>query len=219
MHAQHLLIYDWRAGTIYSNSNTYDTDTKDKQSIVTLEDESLDEQQPEISRYGVVSRYMVVIQRKSNVLMNTFRVYARPMAYASEFGESVRPFVKRQVVNSLYGVSFLYVFADVSLACYSIRDKGREMRLYTALDQTIWHSMASIAMPALTIHQIVHYSKKYVAPRTTRLFPKYGRFSPIFFGLGAIPFIIHPLDHLADFIMNQTLRKYCYGDKIEVYLH
>ena len=74
-------------------------------------------------------------------------------------------------------------------------------------------------MPAITIHQIVHASQKYAVPKLSEMMPKYGRFAPIAFGLGSIPFIIHPLDHLADFIMNNTTRKYWYGDMIEVPEH
>eukprot|EP01083_Nonionella_stella_P171768 587546_1 len=176
-------------------------------------------EQTELNRWGIAARYMAIMARKSNFLMTSFRLYGRPMAYASEFGESFRPFVSPYMVNSLYGVSFLYVFADVGISCYNIRDDGREAQIYTALDQTVWHSMASLALPAVTIHQIVHLSGKYAVPKLSRIAPKYGRFAPILFGLGSIPFIIHPLDHVADFIMNQSLRKYWYGNKIKVHSH
>ena len=177
------------------------------------------EEREKLSRYGVLSRYGAIMARKTNFLMTSFRLYGRPLAYASEFGESFRPFVHPYFVNSMYGLSFLYVFVDVGISCYNIRDKGRERQLYTALDQTIWHGMASLAFPAVTIHQIVHYSQKYAAPKITNYLPKYGRFSPILFGLGSIPFIIHPLDHLADFIMNNSLRKYGYPGKVEIHSH
>ena len=173
------------------------------------------EGQEEITRYGIVARYTALMARKGNLIM----MKLRPMAYASEFGESFRPFVNPYFVNSMYGVSFLYVFADVGISCYNIRDRGRECQIFTAIDQSVWHSMASLALPAVTIHQIVHLSSKYAVPRIERFAPKYGRYSPILFGLGSIPFIIHPLDHVADFIMNRSLRKYWYGDKIHIKSH
>lgn len=183
------------------------------------EDVLTEEEKQALTRYGIVARYGALMAKKTNWIMTSFRLYGRPMAYASEFGESFRPFVSPYFVNSMYGVSFLYVFADVGISCYNIRDKGREAQMYTGIDQLIWHSMASLAFPALTIHQIVHYSQKYAAPKISTHLPKYGRFSPIVFGLGSIPFIIHPLDHIADFIMNQSLRKYWYHGKIEIKSH
>eukprot|EP01084_Bolivina_argentea_P160124 278854_1 len=178
-----------------------------------------EEEQKTISRYGIIARYTAIMAKKSNFLMHSFRLYARPMAYASEFGESFRPFVNPYFVHALYGVSIGYVFADVGISCYNIKDKGRETQIYTAIDQTIWHSMASLAFPAITIHQIVHASQKYATPKITHYLPKYGRFAPIVFGLGSIPFIIHPLDHITDFIMNQSLRKYWYHGKIHIKSH
>lgn len=183
------------------------------------EDNLSEEEKAKLHRYGVISRYGAIMARKTNFLMTSFRLYGRPLAYASEFGESFRPFVHPYFVNSMYGLSFLYVGIDVGISCYNIRDKGRESQLYTALDQTLWHGMASLAFPAITIHQIVHASQKYAAPKITNYLPKYGRFSPIIFGLGSIPFIIHPLDHIADFIMNNSLRKYVYHGKIEIKSH
>ena len=85
----------------------------------------------EYSRYGIIARYGALIARKSNMLMAKLR----PMAYASEFGESFRPFVNKKVVNTMYGLSFAYVFADVGFTCYHIRDKPQEVVMYTALDQ------------------------------------------------------------------------------------
>ena len=70
-----------------------------------------------LSRYGVLSRYGAIMARKTNFLMTSFRLYGRPLAYASEFGESFRPFVHPYFVNSMYGLSFFYVFVDVGISC------------------------------------------------------------------------------------------------------
>ena len=195
--------------------------TKDEKEklIEDQKDDSSGKEVQTVNRYGIVARYSAIMAKKTNWLMHSFRLYGRPMAYASEFGESFRPFVSPYFVNSLYGVSAFYVLADVGISCYNIRDKGTEAQIYTGIDQTIWHSMASLAFPAITIHQIVHYSSKYAAPKISHYLPKYGRFSPIIFGLGSIPFIIHPLDHIADFIMNQSLRKYWYHGKVQIHSH
>ena len=138
----------------------------------------------------------------------------RSMAYASELGESTRPIVSPFFVKFLYGVSWAYVFIDTGVKTYSVKDQGREKMAYYALDTSIWHSLASMALPAFTIHTIVHYSssllKKFVKP-TSRI----GRFGPTAIGLASIPFIIHPLDHMTDWAMDRTLRL-AYKDKLPI---
>ena len=73
-----------------------------------------EEQEKNISRYGVTARYMAIMMRKSNFLMSSFQLYGRPMAYASEFGESFRPFVNPYFVNTMYGLSIFYVIAELN---------------------------------------------------------------------------------------------------------
>lgn len=87
---------------------------------------------------------------------------------------------------------------------------------YTAADLAIWHTVASMALPAFTIHTIVHQSQKFI--QKTRAMDKLKRFGPVGLGLACIPFIIHPIDHLTDWAMDNTLRK-LYSDKIKKHSH
>ncbi len=53
------------------------------------------------------------LKRNQEMLFNGFSIFLRKgriIAYASEFGESLRPLVPRSVVRNLYGASLTYVF-------------------------------------------------------------------------------------------------------------
>lgn len=157
--------------------------------------------------YG--SRFARAMQGLNNVMIGS-----RPLAYASELGESVRPLVPRVLVRSFYGISWAYVILDTVAKTYSIRDQGREKMAFYAMDLAIWHSLASMMLPAFTIHSIVKYSGK-VINKISNSASKFGRFGPTFLGLASIPFIIHPLDHATDFGMDFTLRR-LYSHKMPV---
>ena len=139
----------------------------------------------------------------------------RALAYASEVGESFRPVTFRWIVNLSYGLSFLYVGADTYLKAVAEYEKpiSPETQLHrtgiVTLDTLIWHSMASIVFPGLSIHTIVKYAKKGVAATSIpQRSVKLGAALPTVIGLASIPFVIHPLDHLADFIMDNVPRKF-----------
>ena len=165
-----------------------------------------------INRAAVGSRYTAVLLRNA-------KRFIRPLAYASEVGESLRPLVSPIVVNSLYGVSIAYIGGDIGYQCYKSRDHGTKYISYLAFDQTLWHGAASLVLPAVTIHTVVKYTQKYITPSVMKRNVKIGRFTPLIAGLGSIPFIVSPIDHSTDFVMNNTFRKYWYGNIIEIPHH
>lgn len=140
--------------------------------------------------------------------------------YSSEFGEGIRKMSSPKVVKFLYGVSFTYVGLDILCKTTKHLDVSKEnmakipnnMITYQLADSITWHSLASFALPSLTIHQTVHQSHnlcKYfkASARTTR-------FLPAIIGIGVIPFIIHPIDHSVDYVYDNFIRKY-YPQKIK----
>lgn len=131
---------------------------------------------------------------------------ARPMAYASEVGESLRPIIPPLLVRSLYGLSWAYVFADTAIKTYDVRKEGKMTMMIYCSDTLAWHSIGSMALPALTIHTIVKYSMKGLLkiPKMPEVLCKWG---PVGLGLCSIPFIIHPLDHATDWLFNNTVRR------------
>lgn len=159
--------------------------------------------------YG--SRVARVAQALNNVMIGS-----RPLAYASEVGESARPIISRHMVLSLYGLSIGYVLLDTFYKSIAVREHGIGKTALFAMDLAIWHSLASMALPAFTIHSIVKFSGKLmkntnIANPASRLF----MFGPTLIGLASIPFIIHPIDHFTDLAMNNSLRRF-YSHKLPV---
>jgi hypothetical protein len=150
--------------------------------------------------------------------MNALRVMAvaRPLAYASELGESTRAVIPKSAVRGLYGLSFAYCFADIGVRAHDFKNEGHtnQQVVYSTFDRTLWHGSASMFMPAFTIHTLVKYSRMVINKTAiVQSTPKVGIWGPVIIGLSSIPFIIHPLDHLTDYIMDNTIRK-LYKDKL-----
>jgi len=156
------------------------------------------------------NNYLAYLRIFSLSLKRGFLLHGRPLAYASEFGESMRPIAPKWFVNGMYGLSIGYVVADTAIKTYEIRDQGSQKMLIKAGDLSLWHTFASMILPAVSIHTIVKTSGHGLnnLSKMGYKFPRWGKFLPTAFGLASIPFIIHPLDHLTDYVMNQTIRKF-----------
>jgi len=155
-----------------------------------------------------------VNNQKSDDMISSFSSFLkrfRILAYASELGESLRPIIPRSFVRALYGVSWGYVIIDTGFNTMMAYDVGKEAAIYTCVDRSIFHTFASMAFPAYTIHSIVRYSGRFL-----RFFfrgTKIARFGPTIIGIACIPYIIHPLDHLADYLMDRSCRLF-YSHKL-----
>jgi fission process protein 1 len=98
-------------------------------------------------------------------------------------------------------VSFGYIASDIFLKTVSAKPG---VQMLTCLDQIAWHGIASLAVPGLLVHQTVHFSRKAVK-NVANIHIR--RILPVALGLGIIPFIVHPIDHYTDLLMDNTLRK------------
>ena len=130
--------------------------------------------------------------------------YARPLAYASEIGESLRK-IYPWVVKPLYGLSIAYVLMDIFLKYkFVMVDKSELYKRMYAIDLSIWHTGASLVFPAVVINRVVHFSSVYLKKKRV-----YGnKVIPTFLAICLIPFIIHPIDHFTDFLMDNSYRNY-----------
>lgn len=84
---------------------------------------------------------------------------SRYLAYTSDVGEAFRPIVNPWVVKAAYGVSWAYVGTDVAMTTYLQRENGvhgAELR-EVVVKRAVFQSLASMALPAFTIHQSVHF--------------------------------------------------------------
>lgn len=159
---------------------------------------------------------------KQNWLAYTVRIAktiakVRPLAYTSEIGESFRPIIPRNIVNGAYGVSILYVAADIYHNSHDqfILTNDKKKTAIVAGDLTLWHSFASMIFPAVTIHTIVRLTGKGLTLNLfSKLNPKVRQWTPTLIGLSSIPFIIHPLDHITDYLMDLSVRKLYRTEKI-----
>jgi len=149
----------------------------------------------------------------------------RPSAYASEVGESTKSVAPRWVYKSLYGISGLYILTDTVIRVDTLSENdgviehcGGQHKTDHILvkkfgDTLLWHSMASFIFPGLAVHKTVHLAQKlrpYINPATVS--KGFMRAYPPLIGLAIIPFIIHPLDHAADWVMDNTIRRF-YSDE------
>lgn len=175
------------------------------------------------SRDFTAPRYFASLFNNSNKIMAALR----PLAYVSEVGESFRSKIPSFAVKGAYALSIGYVGVDTIVHTINVNSKllhnpditieERQKRVaINFADKAVWHTCASMVLPALTIHTIVKYSNKgflyglpKMMPSIKNLVPK-SSWAAVFVGLGSIPFIIHPLDHLTDYVMDNTVRKlYC----------
>lgn len=135
----------------------------------------------------------------------------RGLAYASEVGEAGRPVIHKWLVRALYGASFLYVGADTYHKAMDAHNMGvneTELKILVG-DTVLFHALASMAVPALTIHSIVKYSELVLrsVPMSARV-ARFATIAPTMAGLCSIPFIIEPIDHAVEFAMDHTARTF-----------
>lgn len=133
-------------------------------------------------------------------MVQAFLVKGRAAAYTSDVGESVRPVVPSWFVRACYGMTWMYVFTDVSYhtADAYMAQKSKEVVCRTAVQSTVFQVIASVAVPSLIIHQVVHMGQ-----RAVKSLPP-GRIQfwlPSVIGLACIPFMPYvdePIEHVIE---------------------
>eukprot|EP00128_Syssomonas_multiformis_P015213 Colp12_sorted_trinity150504_noHs@13397 len=76
----------------------------------------------------------------------------------------------------------------------------------SAADTFIWQSFASVIIPGVTINRVCALTS-FALQRVLPNVPSSGRkWATTFVGLGMIPLIIHPIDHLVDYGMDGYYR-------------
>lgn len=76
-------------------------------------------------------------------------------AYTSDVGEAFRPVVSPWIVRSAYAISWAYVLGDVSYEAKKDYDRNSDTThvTRTVVKRALFQSVASMALPAFTIHQ------------------------------------------------------------------
>lgn len=75
-----------------------------------------------------------------------------------------------------------------------------------AADTLIWQTLASVAIPGFTINRLCALSL-FLLSKSKRLSLPVRKWTTTAIGLGSIPFIVKPIDHGVDFMMDKTIRK------------
>ncbi|KZT12912.1 uncharacterized protein LAESUDRAFT_719217 [Laetiporus sulphureus 93-53] len=169
---------------------------KPKEKVDNLADHNVDTTDTEL-------RYMAYASRLRTVL----RAGHRYVAYTSDVGEAFRPVVPPAVVTAAYGISWLYLAGDVGYESYKAHRRGptpleaanfaEPTRVgMVAVKRAVFQSIASMALPAFTIHTAVKIAKRafvYVKH------PRIRTWGPSATGLAMIPILPYlydkPVEH------------------------
>ncbi|KAG9219266.1 hypothetical protein CCMSSC00406_0001676 [Pleurotus cornucopiae] len=144
-------------------------------------------------------RYMAYGAR----LRTALRAGSRYIAYTSDIGEAFRPVVPPWMVTAAYGVSWLYLTGDVTYESYKAHRRGptpveaahfsEATRItFVAVERACFQSIASMALPAFTIHTAVRMAtgafKNVQNPRVKS-------WGPTVTGLAIVPVLPYLFDH------------------------
>lgn len=159
-------------------------------------------------------RYAAYASRLRTIMLSAQRY----VAYTSDIGESFRPVAHPNLVRAAYGVSWAYLIGDVSHEGYKAYLRNQEV-LHpkprpdapegTALqapgkvpaiedyrarmaERAVFQSIASMGLPAFTIHSIVRYSGRAMKSVKNPMLRTWG---PIGLGLAAVPALPFMFDH------------------------
>jgi fission process protein 1 len=136
-------------------------------------------------------------------LRTALRASSRYIAYTSDIGESFRPIVPSWVVTASYGISWLYLSGDVAFESYKAHKQGpsplealhfsENTRIaLAAAERATFQSIASMGLPALTIHTAVKQAKKaFVNVKN----PRIKAWGPTMTGLAIVPALPFIFDH------------------------
>ncbi|KAJ7179412.1 mitochondrial 18 KDa protein-domain-containing protein [Mycena filopes] len=135
-------------------------------------------------------------------LRTAVRAGTRYIAYTSDIGEAFRPVVPPWVVSAAYGVSWLYLAGDVSYESYKAKRQGptpleaqhfsEPVRIgITAVERATFQSLASMALPAFTIHTAVKQATKAFAKTKN---PRVRSWGPTMTGLAIVPVLPYLFD-------------------------
>ncbi|TFK43236.1 mitochondrial 18 KDa protein-domain-containing protein [Crucibulum laeve] len=149
-------------------------------------------------------RYMAYGAR----LRTALRAGTRYIAYTSDVGEAFRPVVPPWVVTAAYGVSWLYLSGDVAYESYKAHHRGptpieaanfsEPTRIgLAAVQRATFQSIASMALPAFTIHTAVRQSKKAFAKVQS---PRLRAWGPTVTGLAIVPVLPFLFDHPVEYV-------------------
>jgi len=173
-----------------------------------------EEQHVPISRRSRARPGAILVAARKNVDLKPPRLFGvrtlvitallaryRLTAFVSEVGESIRPLqgVLTWHVNLFYLVSWLYVITDTTVhAVDEANVQGRRRQVArVVLFMSIFHSIATMLIPAVAIHEAVHFAMALL--KRAAASPRIQLWVPTMVGLSlipAMPIVDEPLHHV-----------------------
>ena len=116
---------------------------------------------------------------------------SRYLAFTSDVGEAFRPIVAPKWVTLSYGVSWAYCGVDVAYEGWKEHKKGKEAKEvgWIVLERSIFQALASMLLPAATIHTQVH-----VFQHVFKRIGKFQKWGPTVAGLALLPVLPYMYD-------------------------
>ncbi|KAJ3341278.1 hypothetical protein HDU93_005248 [Gonapodya sp. JEL0774] len=130
---------------------------------------------------------------------------SRYLAYTSDVGEAFRPVVPPSIVRAAYGVSWAYLVIDVSVAGYLEQRKSNSTNRdvgEVVVKRAVFQSVASMALPAFTIHQTVHLASNLFKKTTKNVVLR--RWGPTIAGLSVVPALPFLFDHPVEWAVEKA---------------
>ncbi|MDC3321414.1 mitochondrial fission process 1 family protein [bacterium] len=126
------------------------------------------------------------------------------MAFASEGGVAAQSMIPKYVYYGAWALSGTAVVADIAT---KTMDAPEDKRLRTAGYHTAFHIPASIVLPAVIIHKIVHQTEHVVKSNKSlsQLGVKTQRVIPVAVAIASIAVVVPVVDHLCEWAMEPTL--------------
>jgi len=145
-------------------------------------------------------------------LRTALRAGTRYIAYTSDVGEAFRPVISPRIVTAAYGISWLYLAGDVSYEAYKAHRHGpspleaahfsEPTRVgMVAVKRAAFQSIASMALPAFTIHTAVAQARKAFASTKN---PRVKTWGPTITGLAIVPVLPYLFDHPVEKVTDAT---------------
>merc|ERR1712080_429600 len=128
---------------------------------------------------------------------------SRPLAFASEGAVAGKSLLPRSLYYGCWGLSGLAIAADITTR---VVDAPQEKKLPTGLYWSAFHIPASLVVPAVIIHQVVHLAERMV--KSSSLPPRMKPVVPVAAALLSIIPVVPAVDTAAEMVMEPTLGAY-----------
>ena len=127
----------------------------------------------------------------------------RPLAFLSEGAVAGKSVLPATLYYGAWGVSGVAIAADITT---QVVDAPEDKKLNTGLYYTAFHIPASLVVPAVIIHQVVHLVEKVV--KSSSLPPRVKPLVPVAAALLSIVPVVPAVDTAAEMLMEPTLGAY-----------